>query len=1024
MNKFYSLCFLTFFPFFLSAQNEIEVDIRCNTVPYNEKLKDNHKENRSDQDFEKWMTNELKKLRKSQNRMEATYTIPIIFHVIHNGQTEGATQNVSSTYIEAQLDQLNEDFANLSGSTEDAAADIEIDFCLALIDEDGNVLDEPGINRVHRDDYGFSTPPWTDTYVDNTIKPNSQWDPTQYFNVWVLDISGGILGWAQFPEAGSLQGIGTGNGDADTDGVVILYSSVGSTSTPFGDPPYDKGRTLTHEVGHWLGLRHIWGDGNCNVDDYCDDTPLASGSNFGCPNVNSCNDGNPNPPDMVENYMDYTDDDCMNTFTVDQKDRMHVVMGATGDPSPRRAELDDSTVCNADPCFSFVDSSIDIVEGSDCNDMIVTVEVNLNLAINDDATVNIAVIGSSTADAGDYTLGGTSLVFPNGFVGNKSVDLTINADEILEPDETIIIEITSIVGTSTGSCNSNDLQINILNDDIMFSSTESDYEFLTEDFNSSPSGWTVTDGGSTTDTWETSTTHGGNDLDNTNFAFINSDAAGSGSTSYEILLSPIINTQSATTLNLEFDQYFRRYNQGYEEQITVDVWNGSSWQNVYTRTESDGNIGGWDNPNQQNIDILAHKSADMQLRFIYDGEYDWWWAIDNVKIIGDKKVDPATQINSSSGYAEHYIGPMETVYFSDQNAGEVMMKIENLSSHDYGCTKVEIVSEGVNVFNAGTNGKEIADKTYLVTPTNNTASGNLNITLYYDESEVDYWVNMDDMGCEDIADLKIISSNTSIAAATGDYTFYETTLEAFNTDHYAFSANVSDVLGGFGLSDQINESRLYVKHDASGFGSGGSFENAILHPSDALIKARTCSNINEIRIAGGNYLPYLDNTENVPSSSSDYVFFIDQDITIYGSFEGTDTSLDNDDLSLRDFENNATVFNGDINMDDGNGQYTDNAKRIVEITNATSNMLLIDGVQISNAKNGSVGGGIHCLGGVSLKNIEILDCEVTTEGGAMYLGGNENIILEDIMCEGNSPNDIYSTGSPSVEMRSNVRLKE
>ncbi len=102
--------------------------------------------------------------------------------------------------------------------------------------------------------------------------------------------------------------------------------------------PYDKGRTATHEVGHCLGLHHIWGDGGCTVDDYCNDTPTSNGSNYGCPNVTNCGSN-----DMVENYMDYSDDQCMNIFTIDQTYRMITIM----ENSPRRVNLLSSTVCDA-----------------------------------------------------------------------------------------------------------------------------------------------------------------------------------------------------------------------------------------------------------------------------------------------------------------------------------------------------------------------------------------------------------------------------------------------------------------------------------------------------------------------------------------------------------------------------------------------------------------------------------------------------------------------------------------------------
>lgn len=273
-------------------------------------------------------------------------TIPIIFHIFTSGS--GAT-NVSGTYVQAQVDQLNLDYRNLAGSSYAVAADCEVEFCLALVDPMGNTLTEPGIERITT----YGNGPFSQTNFESSMKAATGWDPNNYFNVWVANLSGGLLGYAQFPNSSGLTGLNTNNGAANTDGCVILYSSLGSVANPQGSPsaPYNKGRTLTHEAGHWLGLRHIWGDSplDCTSDDFCADTPLSDNSNFGCPNTNSCTDsyGAPwptaNPPDMVENFMDYTDDDCMNTFTADQKTRILAVLAN----SPRRGSLTTSTVCAA-----------------------------------------------------------------------------------------------------------------------------------------------------------------------------------------------------------------------------------------------------------------------------------------------------------------------------------------------------------------------------------------------------------------------------------------------------------------------------------------------------------------------------------------------------------------------------------------------------------------------------------------------------------------------------------------------------
>ena len=313
--------------------------IRCNTMQMDALRRANDPTLPSLQQEEMWLQQGMAQLKAQEayeksigNTPKATLlTIPIIFHIFTDG---AGSDNVSATIVQNQLNQLNLDYRNLAGSGYAVAADVEIEFCLAMKDEAGNLLAEPGINRIT----SYGQGPFSDTQFESSMKAATIWNPDDYFNVWVANLSGGLLGYAQFPSNSGLGGMPTNGGAANTDGVVILNSSMGSVASPQGSAaaPYNKGRTLTHESGHWLGLRHTWGDGGCSVDDFCNDTPLSGGSNYGCPNTVSCGSA-----DMVENYMDYSDDACMDTYTQDQTDRMRTVMTV----SARRASLAASTKC-------------------------------------------------------------------------------------------------------------------------------------------------------------------------------------------------------------------------------------------------------------------------------------------------------------------------------------------------------------------------------------------------------------------------------------------------------------------------------------------------------------------------------------------------------------------------------------------------------------------------------------------------------------------------------------------------------
>jgi PKD repeat protein len=284
---------------------------------------------------------ELEILRATGRTQALVVTIPIIVHVVHNGEAVGSGTNLSQAQVQAQIEVLNEDFRRKEGTRgfndNPAGADIEIEFCLSSVDKNGNQMAEPGIHR-----YDGNQADWTRDQIDNKLKPNTYWDPNKFYNVWTVKFAAAeatLLGYAQFPDQSGLPGLNEQGGPAATDGVVIRFQSFGSADKgnfPVMIAPYNKGRTLTHETGHWLGLRHIWGDGNC-AEDFVSDTPPAAGPSSGCP-VGRISCGGVN---MVQNYMDYSDDACMNIFTNGQKTRMRAVM----EVSPRRKTLLQNNLC-------------------------------------------------------------------------------------------------------------------------------------------------------------------------------------------------------------------------------------------------------------------------------------------------------------------------------------------------------------------------------------------------------------------------------------------------------------------------------------------------------------------------------------------------------------------------------------------------------------------------------------------------------------------------------------------------------
>jgi len=196
------------------------------------------------------------------------------------------------------------------------AADARIEFKLATTDAAGNPTN--GITRTQTANASFTDDDGIKSAASGGVDP---WPADRYLNIWtaprLTSPQGDLLGYAQFP-----------GGSAATDGVVILHSAFGTGGTAAA--PFDLGRTATHEVGHWLNLRHIWGDdGNgCNGSDFVDDTPNQAGPNFNKPAFPhaSCNNGPDG--DMFMNYMDYVDDEAMFLFTAQQVVRMRAALDA------------------------------------------------------------------------------------------------------------------------------------------------------------------------------------------------------------------------------------------------------------------------------------------------------------------------------------------------------------------------------------------------------------------------------------------------------------------------------------------------------------------------------------------------------------------------------------------------------------------------------------------------------------------------------------------------------------------------
>lgn len=295
---------------------------------------------------------EMKSQRRARRLPEGqVYRIPVVVHVVHNNSnsTVGLGTNISDEQIFSAIEVLNEDFRRLNPDASQTAArfravaaDLQIEFCMASQDPDGGSTN--GITRHRGSKFEWRFDREAD---DQELKSYGYWPNSQYLNIWVTSLTSNVLGYAQFPRASSLNDLSSNFRKSDlTDGIVIVPFAFGrNEGLASGDRnPYKLGRTLTHEVGHWLGLRHIFddsGNNSCFYTDYCADTPPQAIDNTGYDDCGRAITGLCGSVVMHQNYMDYTDDICVNLFTEDQKTRVHAVM----ESSPPRQALRFSKGC-------------------------------------------------------------------------------------------------------------------------------------------------------------------------------------------------------------------------------------------------------------------------------------------------------------------------------------------------------------------------------------------------------------------------------------------------------------------------------------------------------------------------------------------------------------------------------------------------------------------------------------------------------------------------------------------------------
>jgi len=543
-QRFLLTTLFTFIFHFTFAQD------RCSTVKYEEQRKLKNPRKESSEQFEEWMRQKAAQRKMMSGRTQqtqATSVIPVVVHIIHNGEAIGVGANLSVAQIESQIDVLNKDFQRLNAdaiNTPNAflpvAGSLDVEFVLAKQDPVGAPTD--GIVRVQGTQSSWSV-------NDNALfKSLSYWPAEKYMNIWVVSFNDQTIGYAQFPIS-NLPELEDSPNDRLTDGVAISNTAFGSID--YGaftlDSKYNKGRTLTHEVGHFLGMLHIWGDdgSQCTGSDYVDDTPNQGGSY-----ANQCPTGTRtscNSDDMFMNFMDYTNDACMNLFTVGQFGRANVVL----QNSPRRATLINSEGA-LEPTPVAIDGGIKkiVLPGSslcgdafvptlvvqnlgteNINSLRVQMKVNNFIVETQDFTINLAYLQEGTIQFSAYTPATSPLQFnfeilqANGVTDERSFNNLATISTTIPPMVALPIS---------------------------------------ENFNSLPANWNISNPDNLIGWSLFSTPGNGKALYVNNYDYENQGAR-------DQFISPVIDLSNVTFAYLRFERAYEYYGEGNEDRLRVIV---------------------------------------------------------------------------------------------------------------------------------------------------------------------------------------------------------------------------------------------------------------------------------------------------------------------------------------------------------------------------------------------------------------------------------------------------------------------